>query len=148
MEKLAFLQNAFTSKGGCVSFDLWKHGIVEILSFSTKHYFVEPTCLCFISPSLSPLSFCGLENCGNCGIMEKVAFLLNVSTSKGRCVSFDLWKRGIVEILSFSTKHYFVETTCLCFISPSLSPLSFCGIENCGNCGIMEKLAFLQNAFT
>ena len=53
-----------------------------------------------LSHSLSPPSFCGIDNHGNCGIMEKLAFLQNAYSSIGNYFSFDLWKRGIFQILS------------------------------------------------
>ena len=53
MAKLAFLKKIFASKGGSLRFDLWKRGIVEILSFLIKHSTVE---ISFVYLSLAPLS--------------------------------------------------------------------------------------------
>ena len=57
------------------------------------------------------------------------------------CGNVELWKFSLSQ-LSITLWKQLVFA-----LSPSLSPISFIEIENCGNCGIMEKLAFLQNAF-
>ena len=78
----------------------------------------------FLVP-LSPPSFCGTENCGSCGFVAKPAILLGDLFFKGGSLRFDLWKRGIVEILSFLIKHSTVEISFLCLFLASLSPPFF-----------------------
>ena len=70
--KPTFLYEAFPSYGGSLRFDLWKHGIVDILSFPTKYPTMEITFSFILSNflSLSPLPLiCGIENwkLRNCG---------------------------------------------------------------------------------
>ena len=55
-----FRHKAFTSNGGSLRFDLWKHGIVDILSFPIKQPTMELTIpLSYLTffLSLSPPSY-------------------------------------------------------------------------------------------
>ena len=51
--KPAILLEGYTSNGGSLRFDLWKHGIVDILSFRIQHSTVETM---FYYLFLAPLS--------------------------------------------------------------------------------------------
>ena len=71
--KPAILLEGFTSNGGSLRFDLWKHGIVDNLSFPIKQPTMEiifPLSDITLFISLPPLPLiCGIEiwklrNCG------------------------------------------------------------------------------------
>ena len=57
--KRVFLHKVFPSNGGSLRFDLWKHGIVDILSFPIKkHPTMEITIpLSYLTLPLSPPSY-------------------------------------------------------------------------------------------
>ena len=57
--KPTFPYEAFTSNGGSLRFDLWKHGIVDILSFPIKkHPTMEISIpLSYLTLPLSPPSY-------------------------------------------------------------------------------------------
>ena len=97
---------------------------MEILSFLIKHSTMEISFLNLFLAPLCPL-FCRFKNCGNCGLVAKLASLSKLFASKGGSLRFDLWKHGIVEIVSFLIKHSTVEISFLCLFLASLSPPFF-----------------------